>query len=270
MITIEQLPIFSDNVVYAVDVDGDAFVVDPGEADAVLAWLASPSNQRPRRLQAIINTHHHPDHVGGNLALAAATGCRVIGPTHDLERIPGATEGAVVGGTVDVCGLRLRVLDVRAHTLGHVAYALDGGADVVVKHGHGGVKDVMADGAARPVLFVGDSLFAGGCGRLFEGDRVQLHAVMRTYAAEDPRSLVCCAHEYTAANLRFAAAMFPDNVDIAERVAGLDAAMGTSRSSIPSLLSTELRTNPYLLALQDPDPEERVFDLRKKKDIFAG
>ncbi len=266
MITIEQLPIFSDNVVYAVDVDGDAFVVDPGEADAVVAWL----NRGPRRLKAILNTHHHPDHVGGNLALAAQTGCRIYGPAHDLERIPGATDAVAVNTSISVCGVTLRVLDVRAHTLGHIAYAMDDGADVVVQHGHGGIPTAMDDVASRPVLFVGDSLFAAGCGRLFEGNKAQLCAALRTLAAEDPRSLVCCAHEYTAANLRFAVAMFPDNAAIAARAAGLDDVMGTSRSSIPSTLSLELQTNPYLLALQDADPEERAFDTRQKKDIFPG
>ncbi|HEY1100962.1 MAG TPA: hydroxyacylglutathione hydrolase [Myxococcota bacterium] len=263
-ITLEQIPVLDDNYIYAVDVDGRCFVVDPAEAAPVLAWLGD------RRLAAIINTHHHSDHVGGNVEIAAATGCRVIGPAHDRDRIPAITEGAVVGGTVDVCGLTLRVLDVHGHTRGHIAYAFDGAVDVVVRHGHHGARQRRAELEGRPVLFVGDALFAAGCGRLFEGDGADLFAAMTTLAAQDPRALVACAHEYTSSNLRFAAHALPDNAAVAARLANLEAERGPSGSSVPSTLAQELATNPWLLALRHDDAEERGFELRRRKDTFRA
>ena len=277
MISIELLPVLDDNVIYAVAVDAtdgandddSAFVVDPATADAVLSWLQQPGPRgRPRRLEAVLCTHHHADHTGANLALREATGCRIIGPAHDLERIAGATEGAVVGATVDVCGLALRVLDVRAHTRGHVAFALDDLVDVVIRHGHRGLRAVEPSLAGRPALFVGDSLFGAGCGRLFEGTGKDLHAALSTLAAQAPDSLVCCAHEYTRSNLVFAAAVRPDVAAIAERISAFDDDCGPSRQSIPSTLGLELATNPFLLALKFPDPVQRVFDLRRQKDTF--
>ena len=266
-IAIEQIPVLDDNYIYGIDVEGEgSFVVDPAEADAVLSWLQAGH----RTLLAVLNTHHHGDHVGGNEALRAATGCRIIGPDHDRARIPAITEGAVVGGTVDVAGLSLRVLDVRAHTRGHVAYALDVAVDHVVRHGKGGVAEARAELAGRPVLFVGDSLFAAGCGRLFEGDAHDLHAVMTTYAAESPRALVACAHEYTASNLRFAVQAMPEVPAIAARLANLEAERGASRSSVPSTLAEELATNPWLLALRHDEAEKRLFELRRAKDTFRG
>ena len=277
MISIELLPVLDDNVIYAVAVDAtdgandddSAFVVDPATADAVLSWLQQPGPRgRPRQLEAVLCTHHHADHTGANLALREATGCRIIGPAHDLERIAGATEGAVVGATVDVCGLALRVLDVRAHTRGHVAFALDDLVDVVIRHGHRGLRAVEPSLAGRPALFVGDSLFGAGCGRLFEGTGKDLHAALSTLAAQAPDSLVCCAHEYTRSNLVFAAAVRPDVAAIAERISAFDDDCGPSRQSIPSTLGLELATNPFLLALKFPDPVQRVFDLRRQKDTF--
>lgn len=266
-IAIEQIPVLDDNYVYGVDVEGEgSFVVDPAESDAVLSWLKAGN----RMLLAVLNTHHHSDHVGGNEALRAATGCRIIGPDHDRARIPAITEGVVVGGVVDVAGLKLRVLDVRAHTRGHVAYALDDVVDRVVRHGKGGVAEARAELAGRPVLFVGDSLFAAGCGRLFEGDAHDLHAVMTAYAAENPRALVACAHEYTASNLRFAAQAMPEVPAIAARLANLEAERGASRSSVPSTLAEELATNPWLLALRHEEAEKRLFELRRAKDTFRG
>lgn len=271
MITIEQLPALDDNSIWAVGIDDDnaarsAVVVDPGEPGPVLAWLARTG----RRLEVILCTHHHGDHVGGVVALREATGCRVIGAGRDRGRLPPLDEAVAPGDRVVIAGVTLRVLDVAAHTRGHVAFALDAPADAVVRHGHGGEPRAIADLAGRPALFVGDSLFGAGCGRLFEGTGAQLHAALSTLAAEDPRALVCCAHEYTAGNLRFAVVARPDVPAIRDRLVALPAQMAVTASSLPSTLAVELATNPFLLALSEPGPVAAVTDLRRQKDTFAG
>lgn len=264
-----QLPVLVDNYVYVVAGDRDVVVVDPAEADPVLSWL----EREGRTLTAVLNTHHHGDHVGGNVALREQTGCAVIGPERDRARIPAMTRGVDVGpgARVVVGEFDFRVLDVKAHTRGHVAYALDAGVDVVVKHGHGGVP-VEEDGGK--VVFVGDALFGAGCGRLFEGDGDDLYAALLVIDAEDEDALIACAHEYTAANLAFAAAVFPDVDAIAERVRDLAKTKAASNSSVPSRLSLEQKTNPFLLALRQPfsggDPRERALSLRRQKDSFRA
>jgi len=272
MITIEQLPALDDNSIWAIGIDDAtghrrrACVVDPGEPGPVVDWLARTG----RALDAILCTHHHGDHVGGVAALRQATGCRVVGAARDKERLPALTDPVVAGDVVVVAGLTLRVLDVAAHTRGHVAFALDAPVDVVIRHGHGGSARAMPALAGRPALFVGDSLFGAGCGRLFEGTGAQLHAALSTLAAQHPQALVCCAHEYTAANLRFAVAVYPERPAIHERLAQLPGEMAGTASSLPSTLALELSTNPFLLALSGPEPVATVIDLRRRKDTFAG
>ena len=264
-----QLPVLVDNYVYVVASDRDVIVVDPAEADPVLAWL----NHAGRTLTAVLNTHHHGDHTGGNEELRARTGCAVIGPERDRARIPAMTRGVEVGAVVDVGDFSFRVLDVKAHTRGHVAYVDDRGVDVVVKHGHGGasVEDV-----GGPVAFVGDSLFGAGCGRLFEGDGDDLFAALSALDALDDDVLVACAHEYTASNLAFAVAVAGHKDAVRQRAADLDRVKGASRSSVPSRLGLERRTNPFLLALRHDDvgvgvtARDRALSLRVQKDSFRA
>lgn len=246
MLTLRQIPAWNDNYIWMLDDGRQAWVVDAPEAGPVLEALAEHGLQ----LEAVLNTHHHGDHVGGNLELKEKTGCRILGPAHDEARIPGITEGAVVGQTVSVLGLALRVLDVRAHTRGHICYALDEKVDRVVRHGHDGAEVEIPRLAGRPVLFVGDSLFLAGCGRLFEGTPADLRASMEVYRAESPEALVCCAHEYTASNLRFAVHVLPDVPAVGERAAALDEERGASGSSVPDTLARERATNPFLLAFE--------------------
>eukprot|EP01041_Mallomonas_annulata_P018143 gene18142-36938_t len=167
-----------------------AIVVDPGEAAPVEQAL----HRWGLTLQAILVTHHHADHVGGVDTLREATGARVYGPAR--ERIPEPlvrlAQGDVVAGA-DVLGLRFTVIDVPGHTAGHIAYYCE-----------------AMDGA--PLLFCGDTLFSGGCGRLFEGTPAQMLASLDALAALPGDTRVCCAHEYTLSNLRFARAVEPDNV----------------------------------------------------------
>ena len=179
MLELVQIPVWRDNYAYLGCNGSRAFVVDPPEAGPVLAHIEALGGVV---LEAVINTHHHPDHVGGNLKLVEATGCAVLGACHDAERIPGLTRPVQIGERVSVADVSMEVLDVRAHTRGHIAYRTDRAFDRVVRHGHDGVATRVERLEGRPALFVGDSLFLGGCGRLFEGTPADLHAAMRVLA----------------------------------------------------------------------------------------
>ncbi len=278
MLRLLQLPARSDNYIWLLAHGTDALVVDPADAEPVIDAL----EREGLTLKAILNTHHHHDHVGGNERLVAATGCEVIGAAHDKARIPKLCREVTPGQSVEVLGLSFRVLDVRAHTSGHICYALDTPVDEVVRWGHGGQAQSIGRLAKRPVLFVGDSLFLGGCGRLFEGDAEQLHASMSTYRQESAEALVCCAHEYTGSNLKFGCHVLPSNAALNARLRALDDERAATGSSVPDTLARELETNVFLLALDDEvrpalanaigaDPEDVaavVGGLRAAKDSF--
>mgnify|MGYP000072348758 CR=1 FL=1 len=187
MITVTALPAFSDNYLWLLEKDGFAAVVDPGDASVVQAAL----DARRLKLVAILITHHHPDHIGGLAALAAATGASVYGPRAESATIKGLEtlldDGDAV--TLDALGIRLDVLAVPGHTLGHIAYFEP----------------------QQRLLFCGDTLFVGGCGRLFEGTPAQMHQSLGRLAALPGDTRVCCAHEYTESNLKFANAVEPAN-----------------------------------------------------------
>ena len=215
---VEPIPAFDDNYLWLLVRGPDAAVVDPGDAGPVLQRL----NSRGLRLQAILVTHHHGDHVGGVAALAQATGARVYGPRS--ESIP-AREVALAGGErIGVLGAAFDVLAVPGHTLDHIAY----------------------HAPALRALFCGDTLFAAGCGRLFEGSAAQMTASLAALAGLPADTRVYCAHEYTLSNLRFALAVEPDNEALRRRQRDCAALRGRGEPTVPSTIADELATNPFL------------------------
>lgn len=234
------VPVLTDNYVFLAHepISGDTAIVDPALAEPVLAEAA----RRGWRVTQILNTHWHPDHVGGNLAIKAATGCEVTGPAGEAARIPGLTRAVGDGDTVALGGEIARVLDVGGHTAGHIAYHFAG---------------------AR-VAFVGDTLFALGCGRLFEGTARQMHASLARLMALPDATQVYCAHEYTAANLAFALTVEPDNADLLARAAAITAARAAGRPTVPTTIGLERATNPFVRAATTADFASR----RAAKDAF--
>lgn len=203
-----------------------ALVVDPGDAAVVLAWLQAHPDVR---LDTILVTHHHADHTGGVAELLQRTGARVFAPV--LEPLPLPHQPVQAGDRLDWQGLALQVLEVPGHTAGHVAYW---GTPL----------------GQTPVLFCGDTLFSAGCGRLFEGTPAQMLQSLDTLAALPPETRVCCAHEYTLGNLRFASAVEPDNPDIGTHVRTCEALRAQGLPTLPGRLALEQAINPFLRCRQ--------------------
>lgn len=218
------VPAFRDNYIWMICRADHAVVVDPGQADPVQTIL----QQHGLVLDAILLTHHHHDHVGGVTRLQAATGATIHGPA--LEELPACDHRHSEGDQISLpnVGLHLQVLDVPGHTAGHIAY-------------HGSLGD-----AAQPVLFCGDTLFAAGCGRLFEGTPAQMLDSLTKLARLHPDTLVCCAHEYTLANLEWALAVDPDNPALQARQDNARHLRQLDRPTLPALMREELQTNPFL------------------------
>ncbi|MDM9560402.1 MULTISPECIES: hydroxyacylglutathione hydrolase [Bordetella] len=221
------LPAFSDNYIWAIVRGDKAAVVDPGEAGPVLDFLA----RRGLQLRAILLTHHHGDHVGGVLELLRQGPATVYGPAH--EQLPHCDVRLAEGDRVALpeLDLDLAVLDVPGHTAGHIAY-----------HGRAAGQS--------PLLFCGDTLFAGGCGRLFEGTPEQMHASLEKFAALPADTQVCCAHEYTLANLRWATAVEPANRALQQWYQQARQLREQGRPTLPSTLGLERDTNPFLRTRQ--------------------
>ena len=221
------LPAFNDNYIWMLHDGVNAAVVDPGDAAPVHAAL----DRQGLQLAAILVTHHHADHVGGVDALRSRLQGPVYGPAH--ESIPRPFEPLTEGQQIEVLGLRFSVLDVPGHTAGHIAYAQQG-----------------AD--AAPLLFCGDTLFSGGCGRLFEGTPAQMSASLAKLAALPADAQVCCTHEYTLANLRFALAVEPANAALQHHFERCTALRNADRITLPSSIGLELQINPFLRC-SEPD-----------------
>jgi hydroxyacylglutathione hydrolase len=215
------LPAFSDNYIWLVHDGHEALVVDPGDATPVLEALRSMRLS----LRTILVTHHHGDHTGGVSALHSASSATVYGPAR--ENIPQPFTALNHGDEVQALGLRLTVIDVPGHTAGHIAYFCDN-----------------LDGA--PALFCGDTLFCGGCGRLFEGTPAQMHASLARLAALPLATRVCCAHEYTLSNLAFARAVEPQNTELERHSQHCRRLRDAQMPTLPSTIATELAINPFL------------------------
>jgi hydroxyacylglutathione hydrolase len=217
-ITIVPIRAFKDNYIWCLRRGACAVIVDPGDAGPVLDCLSREGLQ----LAAILTTHHHGDHVGGNSELLAKYNVPVFGPAR--ESIPGITRKLREGEEIEVpcIGYRFRVFDVPGHTAGHIAY-----------YGEG-------------MLFCGDTLFSCGCGRLFEGTAAQMYSSLAKFAGLPGDTLVYCAHEYTLSNLRFARAVECDNAALDTRETSAKTALAAGNPSLPSTIESELATNPFL------------------------
>ncbi len=251
---IHQIPCLQDNYGYLIHdpASGLTAAIDTPDAAAIERALAD----RGWHLNFILNTHHHSDHAGGNLALKKKTGCVIVGSRSDAVRIPGIDVLVGEGDTFALGDHRARIVETSGHTVGHICYLFE------------------ADLAA----FVGDTLFSMGCGRLFEGTPAQMWASMQKLSALPDATRVYCAHEYTAANGRFAVTLEPQNAALTDRVREVAELRAAGRPTIPSTIGLEKATNPFLrpaspelratLGLMSATDVDVLGETRRRKDRF--
>ncbi len=241
-VEVHCIPVLSDNYIWLVhdNTSLETVVIDPAVADPVLAEAAKLG----WGITQIWNTHWHPDHTGGNAAIKAATGCTITGPAAEFDRIPTLDVQVREGARVALGDGFADVIEVPAHTSGHIAYYF---AD----HGF---------------IFVGDTLFAMGCGRLFEGTAAQMFANMARLAALPAATFVYCAHEYTQSNGRYALVAEPDNITLRDRMAEVDVLRAAGQPTVPTTIGLERATNPFMRAKSVDELAER----RAAKDSFRG
>jgi hydroxyacylglutathione hydrolase len=252
MLEIDVVPVLSDNYCYLLHEpeQGVTAVVDPPAAAPVLERLERAGH----RLAWVLSTHHHGDHTAGNLELKEATGCRVAGPAAEREAIPGIDLALGEGDVFELGGESATVLETPGHTRGHVSYWFAG---------------------AR-ALFCADTLFALGCGRLFEGTAEQMWTSLSKLAALPDDARVYCGHEYTLSNARFALTVDPDNAALRERAAEVERLRAAGKPTVPSTIGLERATNPFLraadpeirrrLGLEDASDAEVFAEIRRRKD----
>lgn len=253
MLKIHQFPCLNDNYGYLAHdtVSGETAAIDTPDADKYLTEAAAQG----WTITAIWNTHWHPDHAGGNLKIKAATDCVIIGPHGEAEKIPGIDQPVHGKDQVKLGTMLANIIDVPGHTLGHIAFHMP----------------------AENVAFVGDAVFALGCGRVFEGDMPMMWNSMQAIKALPPETVLYCAHEYTQSNARFAETIETDNIALKAYIAEIDAKRAKGERTVPMALGRELETNPFLRA-DDPalqvamghpgDPAATFGEIRGRKDRF--
>jgi hydroxyacylglutathione hydrolase len=254
MLAIIQIPVLTDNYIYLLQdpVSGETAVVDPALAQPVVDVL----DEKGWRLTTILNTHHHWDHVGGNLELKQKTGCKIIAAQSDRERIPGIDLGVSEDDVIALGSKSARVISTPGHTSGHIVYHF----------------------AEDGVLFCGDTLFVMGCGRLFEGTPEQMWDSLQKLKALPPSTRIYCTHEYTQTNGRFALSVEPDNRQLQEKMLEVQRLRAENKPTVPSTIEQELATNPFFredsLALQETinmvnkNPIDVFAKTRRLKDSF--
>jgi hydroxyacylglutathione hydrolase len=251
---IALVPLLTDNYGYLLHdpASGETGIVDPSEAAPVLA----AARERGWHLTHILNTHHHHDHTGGNLALKQATGAAIVGPAPDRARIPGIDVALDEGETFPLGAAVAEILFIPGHTRGHIAFHFRG----------------------EKAVFCGDTLFSLGCGRMFEGTAPMMWASLDKLRHLPPETRIYCGHEYTAANARFAVSIDPDNEALRRREGAVAALRGRGEPTIPSTMGEERAANPFLRAddpelaaaigLPDAPPSEVFGEIRRRKDNF--
>ena len=241
-VTVQAVPCLSDNYAWMLrdTATGTVALCDPGEARPAIEAIEAAGG----RCDIILLTHHHADHIDGVEEIRARYGSRVIGATADAHRLPKLDQSVAPGDTVEVGATRGTVIDSPGHTLGHVAFHFPEGG----------------------VLLSGDTLFSLGCGRLLEGTPADMFRALSLLKVLPPETLVCCGHEYTASNARYALTVEPDNTDLQARARAVEAAREAGQPTVPVALETELATNPFLRA----GSVEELARIRKGKDNFKG
>jgi hydroxyacylglutathione hydrolase len=239
---IVRIPALDDNYIWLVHEpeSGETMVVDP----AVSAPVLAEADSRGWKITQIWNTHWHPDHIGGNAEIKAATGCAITGPAAEHDKIPTLDRLVQDGDTVKLGEVEATVIGVPAHTAGHIAF------------------HIPSEGA----IFVGDTLFPMGCGRLFEGTPAQMFRNMERLAALPPDTEAYSAHEYTQANGRYALVAEPDNQALIDRMKAVDAARAKGEATVPTTIALERATNPFMRARS----VEQLAERRTAKDNFRG
>ncbi|MGE7990318.1 hydroxyacylglutathione hydrolase [Pseudomonas sp. NPDC089554] len=251
-LSVQVLPVLDDNYIFLIEDmrTGALAVVDPTEASPVLEMLDG------RRVDLILNTHHHWDHVSGNTEIKRKAGARVIGPAAEADDIPGLDQGVVGGDTIAFAGHIVRVIDVPGNTIGHIAFWFK----------------------EAGLLFSGDTIFHLGCGRVQEATPAQMWTSIDKLRSLPPETLIYSSHEYAAKNARFALTIDPDNADLLKQIKLIKEKRNAGMPTVPSTLATELAANPFLRVDQDSirqrlDCKEsanwEVFaQLRRMKDAF--
>ncbi len=242
---IHQFPCLKDNYGYLVHEpsSGKTATIDTPEVKPILAALA----ERGWTLTHILNTHHHFDHAGGNAELKEKTGCTVIGPKGEKDKIPGIDRPVGEGDIVELGAARARVIEVPGHTSGHIAYSFD----------------------EEHIAFVGDTLFALGCGRLFEGTPQQMWTSLGKLMTLPDDTIVYCAHEYTQANARFALSVEPQNAALVARAKEIDEKRSRGEWTVPTTIGLEKKTNPFLRAASIDLRRTIGLEAAKDVDVFA-